>query len=77
MSSQLVLHEAAGWHWWFAPFWFLLWVVVIVTIVWFAPWRRRGRYDRRADARAILAERYARGEIDAEEYATRREVLSQ
>jgi uncharacterized membrane protein len=56
---------------------FLLWVVVIVTIVRLAPWRRRGRYDRRVDARAILAERYARGEIDAEEYATRREVLSQ
>ena len=77
MSSQLLLHAAAGWYWWFAPFWFLLWVVVIVTIVRFAPWRRRGRYDRRVDARAILAERYARGEIDAEEYATRREVLSQ
>jgi putative membrane protein len=75
MSSQLLLHEAAGWHWWFAPFWFLLWVVVIVTIVRFAPWRRR--YDRRVDARAILAERYARGEIDAEEYAARRDVLSQ
>ncbi len=76
MSSQLLLHEAAGWHWWFAPFWFLLWIVVIVMILRFAPWRRR-RCDRRVDARAILAERYARGEIDAEEYATRREVLSQ
>ena len=76
MSSQLLLHEAAGWHWWFAPFWFLLWIAVIVTIVRFAPWRRR-RYDRRVDARAILAERFARGEIDAEEYASRREVLSQ
>ena len=50
--------------------------VVIVTLLRFAPWRRR-RYDRRVDARAILAERYARGEIDAEEYASRREVLSQ
>ena len=75
MSSQLLLHEAAGWHWWFAPFWVLLWIVLIVTLVRFAPWRRR--YDRRVDARAILAERYARGEIDAEEYAARRDVLSQ
>ena len=57
------------------PVLFLLWVVVIVTIVRFAPWRRRS--DRRVDARAILAERYARGEIDAEEYAARRDVLSQ
>ncbi len=75
MSSQLLLHEAAGWHWWFAPFWILLWIAVIVTFFRFAPWRRR--YDRRVDARAILAERYARGEIDAEEYAARRDVLSQ
>ena len=37
MSSQLLLHEAAGWHWWFAPFWFFLWVVVIVAIVRFSP----------------------------------------
>ena len=71
----MLLHEAAGWHWWFAPFWILLWIVLIVTLVRFAPWRRR--YDRRVDARAILAERYARGEIDAEEYAARRDVLSQ
>ena len=75
MSSQLLLHETAGWHWWFAPFWILLWIAVIVTLVRFSPWRRR--YDRRVDARAILAERYARGEIDAEEYAARRDVLSQ
>jgi uncharacterized membrane protein len=47
-----------------------------VAIVRVAPWRRR-RNDLRIDARAILAERYARGEIDAEEYASRREVLSQ
>jgi putative membrane protein len=75
LSSQLLLHEPAGWHWWFAPFWGLLWIAVIVTLVRLSPWRRR--YDRRVDARAILAERYARGEIDAEEYAARRDVLSQ
>ena len=57
------------------PPWPTVWVVVVVTIVRFLPWRRR--YDRRVDARAILAERYARGEIDAEEYAARRDVLSQ
>ena len=53
MSTQLLLHETAGWHWWFSPFWFLVWVVAVVTIVRFLPWRRR--YDRRVDARAILA----------------------
>ena len=75
MSSHVLLHEAAGWHWWFAPFWILLWVVVIVAVFRFAPWRRR--YDRRVEARGILAERYDRGEIDSSEYAARRDVLSQ
>ena len=74
MGSQLLLHEA-GWHWWFAPFWILLWVALIVVVWRLAPWR--GRRDRRVDARAILAERFARGEIDATEYSARLEVLGQ
>jgi putative membrane protein len=73
--SQLLLHEAGGWHWWFIPFWILLWVAVIVVLLRISPLRRR--CDRRADAREILAERFARGEIDATEYAARRDVLSQ
>ena len=72
MGSQLLLH-AAGWHWWFAPFWILFWVLVIALVWWLTPWR--GRRDRRIDARAILAERFARGEIDAAEYSARLEVL--
>jgi putative membrane protein len=75
MGSQLVLHEAAGWHWWFAPFWILFWIVAIVLIMRFVPWRRR--YGRRPSAHEILAERFARGEIDAAEYNARREVLGQ
>jgi putative membrane protein len=74
MGSQLLL-EAAGWHWWFAPFWILFWVALIVVLVRFVPWR--GRWRGRTDARQILAERFARGEIDAAEYAARRDVLSQ
>ena len=76
MFSQLLLHEAGGWHWWFVPLWILFWVAVVVVLLRFAPWRRR-RCDRRVDAREILAERFARGEIDAAEYASRRDVLSQ
>jgi putative membrane protein len=74
MGSQVLLH-AAGWHWWFAPLWILFWVVIVVVVWRLAPWRRR--CDRRIDARAILAERFARGEIDAAEYAARRDVLGQ
>jgi len=73
MSSQILLASGGEWHWWFAPFWILFWVVVIVAIVRFSPWRRR--WDRRPTASEILAERFARGEIDAAEYAARREVL--
>jgi putative membrane protein len=73
MRSEVVLEAGAGWHWWFAPFWILLWVVVVLAVVRLAPWRRR--WDRRPSAAEILAERFARGEIDAAEYASRREVL--
>ncbi len=73
MGTQLLL-DGSGWHWWFAPFWILFWLAVIVLVWRVAPWR--GRRCRRADAREILAERFARGEIDAAEYAARLEVLS-
>lgn len=73
MGSHLLLHQAAGWHWWFAPFWIFFWVALIVVVLRFAPWR--GRRDRRVDARSILAERFARGEIDEDEFTRRRELL--
>jgi putative membrane protein len=66
----------AGWSgaaWWWmvvvmAIFWGLV-AWVIVTVV-----RGAGRSVTR-DAVSLLDERYARGEIDTEEYQTRREVL--
>ena len=72
MTSQVLLH-AAGWQWWFAPFWILFWVAVVLLVWRLAPWRRRR--DGRVDARSLLAERFARGEIDAAEYSARLEVL--
>jgi putative membrane protein len=74
VGSQLLL-DGSGWHWWLAPFWILFWLAVIVIVWRVVPWRRR--CGRGPDARAILAERFARGEIDAAEYAARRDVLSQ
>lgn len=71
MGSQVLLH-AAG-HWWFVPLWILFWVALIVVVWRLAPWR--GRRDLCVDARGILAERFARGEIDAAEYSARLEVL--
>jgi putative membrane protein len=74
MGSQVLLHEAAGWYWFF-PFWILFWVGVVFLLFRFAPWRGRSR--RGPGAQEILAERFARGEIDAAEYTARREVLGQ
>ncbi len=64
-----------GWGWmlgWHLLGWALLVVAVVAIVV--AVTRTGGR-DRRGDAERILAERYARGEIDTEEYRSRREAL--
>lgn len=73
-----------GWGWWWAIAMILLWVVVIAAIVWLVRSLagRDDRSDRGRDsapgesrARAILDERYARGDISTEEYRERREAL--
>ena len=60
--------------WWpiFPLFWLLLWGVVIFAIFRFV---RGGRWHRSHTAQAVLAERYARGEISVEEYRERLSVL--
>lgn len=52
--------------------WGLFWLAVIATVV-VLLWRR-GAGDTRS-ARSVLAERYARGDIDEQEYSERRAVL--
>jgi putative membrane protein len=62
-----------GW-WWLMPLtMWLFWAAVIALIVWFVRNRRETNETERA--RGILAERYARGEIDANEYHERLERL--
>ncbi len=53
--------------WW--PIFPLLWLLVIGTLVFLAVKRGWGR--RGPDPKAILGERYARGEIGVEEYRER------
>ncbi|WP_163509907.1 SHOCT domain-containing protein [Fodinicola acaciae] len=57
--------------------WLLVWAAVITTIV--LVLRRRGRAFGAATAtrtaESVLADRYARGEIDDEEYRRRLEIL--
>ncbi len=62
----------------FIPFFLIFWVLV-VALLW-GIWRRGGsrRWYRGGDgkpAEELLADRFARGEIDEEEYNKRLEVL--
>lgn len=77
---------AGGWDggWLLARLAFtVLWIVVVFTIVRFVIFGRFGRRGRGPwgpspmdRAQGVLAERYARGEIDAEEYRARSETLN-
>ena len=60
---------------WIGLVWALVVLVVVTLLVWRGPWRR-GR-DRRSTAEAVLAERYARGEISVDEYRQRLAVLAE
>jgi putative membrane protein len=62
-----------GWWFIFPLFWVLFWGVVI-----FAFFRARGRWGRwhaGQSGEGVLAERYARGEINEQEYRERLSVL--
>lgn len=60
-------------HWW--PIWAILWIAVIGALVWWFARRRDRRHDPLDRAREIIAERYARGELTAEEYRARLDGL--
>ncbi len=76
VTSVLASVGDDGGHWWFVfPFFWLLWLAVIATFLYFVFGRRWRRCSPGTDrARAILAERFARGEISSEEL---REKLAQ
>jgi putative membrane protein len=76
MGTAMVL-DSESWHgWWLAaPLWILLWVV-IVSALFRGRWAWR-RCDRRPTAQDVLAGRFARGEIDADEYRSRRATLDE
>jgi putative membrane protein len=73
-----LLASNAGWHhdgwFWLWPLVPLFWIFVFVVVARLFVWRGgRGpwRGHRGPDPRAILAERYARGEIGHDEYRER------
>jgi len=83
--TTMMFWNGGGWVWWQAG---LMWVAMIafwVLLIWAvyalitSTTRRAGNAERggqqRPDARRILDERLARGEIDIEEYRRLHEVL--
>ena len=58
---------------WPFPFLFPLFFFLLF-LIWFRPWRRR-QWHNGGGGEHVLAERYARGEIDEDEYRARRRVL--
>lgn len=65
---------------WFGPLWMVAWIVLLVALVaavirWLGPLGREGERPSRS-ARDILDERYARGEIDRDEYIRRKEDIA-
>ena len=64
-----------GEHWWIvAPFVWALWLAVLGTILYFV-FRGRRRWSGDHRAKAILAERFARGDISTEEFRERMDAL--
>ena len=77
MATSLLAHHD-GWGGGPGP-WFLIfplfWLTVLVlAAVWF---RRSGPWRQLSTGRSVLDERYARGEISADEYRERLEVLKE
>jgi putative membrane protein len=74
MNSAFAVLAESGAHdhaWW--PLLWLVWLALIGAVIVLGA--RRGWFGRRSNARTILAERYARGEIGAEEYRERLDNL--
>lgn len=53
----------------------LLWIGLLITIIWLLVRAFSGARERRMTAHEILAERFARGEIDAQEYQQKKALL--
>ncbi len=64
-----------GWMWLWGTLMMFSWVAIIVVAMSFTS-RSRGNSTRQTPAKAILDERYARGDLTTEEYRERLDQLS-
>ncbi len=74
LADSSDLGHMGGWGWGWMIFGLLFWAVVIGLVVW-AVIRNSGTTQPKADPEAILAQRFALGEISSEEFAERRSAL--
>ncbi|HYW93045.1 MAG TPA: SHOCT domain-containing protein [Gammaproteobacteria bacterium] len=76
-------HWFGAWHWVWMGLWWLFLIAVVVAVVWgVVGWRRQwalppgqARPPEIESPEEILHKRYARGEIEREEYQEKLEVL--
>jgi putative membrane protein len=83
-STTLADHyDGPGWWPLIPVFWFLAFILFFVLVARFGRWRHRhcfddhGYRDGTRDGKARLADRFAAGEIDEQEYRSRLAVLSE
>jgi putative membrane protein len=67
-------HEMSAWGWWLMTAGMVIfWGIVAWAVVYFV--RRSNAPNHTRTAESVLAERYAHGEIDEEEFRRRRAII--
>tara|TARA_R110002049_G_C9178700_1_gene563519 strand:- start:34775 stop:34984 length:210 start_codon:yes stop_codon:yes gene_type:complete len=54
--------------------WWIIWIIILIGIFAF-PFGLRGSQSNESDAMNVLKERFAKGEIDKDEYEEKRKIL--
>ena len=72
-----MLYDGSRWYMFGHGLGMLFWLIILVLVIWFLVSLISGKStdELGVSAKSILAERYARGEIDEEEYQKRKLFL--